>query len=265
MDGSQTPLDQRKENIDVTPGTNENVSTDNSDDKEPTVSEDSEKELEKPRFSSETRDNTSASNTGGESDIYAKHVTYNEEGEAIYTDPETKCKYTWSNERNEWVAMESSESNPYENEHYRWCKETNQWIPKLEVSAEKSATETEFYKWDENSKQWIPKTQSANVTYSFEDDVHTYTDADGVKFFWDTEKNAWFPKIDDDFMARYQMNYGFIDNNSKPTEGSQGDVISERSNATTGDESKEKGHPSGGALKRKAQADPPSEWKQFLI
>lgn len=42
----------------------------------------------------------------------------------------------------------------------------------------------------------------------------TYTDKDGVEFFWDATKSAWFPKIDDDFMARYQMNYGFIDNTS---------------------------------------------------
>ncbi|GJQ68277.1 hypothetical protein Trydic_g16873 [Trypoxylus dichotomus] len=51
--------------------------------------------------------------------------------------------------------------------------------------------------------------------YGFEDDTYTYTDADGVKYFWDKEKYAWFPKIDDNFMAQYQMNYGFVDNTTK--------------------------------------------------
>ena len=37
-----------------------------------------------------------------------------------------------------------------------------------------------------------------------------YKDAnDGMVYEWDAAKNAWFPRIDDDFMAVYQMNYGF--------------------------------------------------------
>ncbi|XP_013421512.1 HIV Tat-specific factor 1 homolog isoform X1 [Lingula anatina] len=36
----------------------------------------------------------------------------------------------------------------------------------------------------------------------------TYTDKDGTVFEWDEDKKAWFPKIDDDFLAQYQMNYG---------------------------------------------------------
>ncbi|KAK9696194.1 RNA recognition motif [Popillia japonica] len=65
------------------------------------------------------------------------------------------------------------------------------------------------YQWDKAEEKWIPK---VSAEYGFEDDTHTYTDADGVKFFWDKEKNAWFPKINDDFMAKYQMSYGFVDN-----------------------------------------------------
>ncbi|XP_045197517.1 HIV Tat-specific factor 1-like isoform X2 [Mercenaria mercenaria] len=33
-------------------------------------------------------------------------------------------------------------------------------------------------------------------------------DPDGTVYEWDTEKQAWFPKIDSDFIAQYQMNYG---------------------------------------------------------
>lgn len=65
------------------------------------------------------------------------------------------------------------------------------------------------YEWNKQKEEWV----SVNsVTYGFEDDTHTYTDADGTKYFWDKDKNAWFPKINDDFMAQYQLNYGFIDN-----------------------------------------------------
>ncbi|CAH1113373.1 unnamed protein product [Psylliodes chrysocephalus] len=65
------------------------------------------------------------------------------------------------------------------------------------------------YTWDTEKNEWVLKN---NVEYGFEDDTHVYTDAEGVKYFWDKDKNAWFPKIDDDFMARYQMSYGFVDN-----------------------------------------------------
>ncbi|XP_030750103.1 HIV Tat-specific factor 1-like [Sitophilus oryzae] len=69
------------------------------------------------------------------------------------------------------------------------------------------------YQWDTDKNEWVPR---SNVTYEYEDDTHVYTDKDGTKFFWDREKNAWFPKVDDDFMAHYQMNYGF--NNQTDTE-----------------------------------------------
>ncbi|CAH1994876.1 unnamed protein product [Acanthoscelides obtectus] len=64
------------------------------------------------------------------------------------------------------------------------------------------------YQWDKDKDEWVLK----NVTYGFEDDTHVYTDSDGVKYFWDKEKSAWFPKVDEEFMAMYQMNYGFVDN-----------------------------------------------------
>ncbi|XP_051764014.1 HIV Tat-specific factor 1 isoform X2 [Ctenopharyngodon idella] len=42
------------------------------------------------------------------------------------------------------------------------------------------------------------------------DDPFTYVDPeDGTVYDWDHEKRAWFPKINDDFIAAYQANYGF--------------------------------------------------------
>jgi len=34
-------------------------------------------------------------------------------------------------------------------------------------------------------------------------------DKDGLTYEWDDEKKAWFPALGEDFMAMYQLNYGF--------------------------------------------------------
>merc|ERR550519_732221 len=53
--------------------------------------------------------------------------------------------------------------------------------------------------------------------------VSTYTDPqDGVVYELDPIKNAWFPKIDEEFMANYQINYGFTkDGVAEPTRPSE--------------------------------------------
>ncbi|XP_058464689.1 HIV Tat-specific factor 1 [Malaya genurostris] len=158
----------------------------------------------------------SVEKSGGNGDKYSDNVTYDEGGKAIYTDPETKYRYEWCKDKNEWIPVASEqatregESNPYENEHYRWCHESNKWIPK------ENPKETEHYRWCEKTNQWIAKEKPTEEdrTYSFEDGVHLYTDKDGAVYFWDEERKAWFPKVDDHFMAVYQLNYGFIDNTS---------------------------------------------------
>ncbi|XP_019866513.2 HIV Tat-specific factor 1 [Aethina tumida] len=76
------------------------------------------------------------------------------------------------------------------------------------------------YQWDKEKNEWVA---AQNVVYGFEDDTHVYTDADGVKYFWDKVKLAWFPKVDDDFMARYQMNYGFTETSTNTEEKPKND------------------------------------------
>ncbi|XP_026753158.2 HIV Tat-specific factor 1 [Galleria mellonella] len=73
------------------------------------------------------------------------------------------------------------------------------------------------YVWDETSNSWTPKSGQdvPGRVYSYENDTHVYTEQDGSKFFWDEEKKAWIPKVDDDFLALYQMSYGFVDNTPK--------------------------------------------------
>ncbi|CAH2046051.1 unnamed protein product, partial [Iphiclides podalirius] len=68
------------------------------------------------------------------------------------------------------------------------------------------------YLWNKETNSWDPNKDVPNRVYSFENDTHVYTEADGSKFFWDDEKKAWIPKVDDEFLAYYQMSYGFVDN-----------------------------------------------------
>ncbi|OWF41338.1 HIV Tat-specific factor 1-like [Mizuhopecten yessoensis] len=44
--------------------------------------------------------------------------------------------------------------------------------------------------------------------------IKTKVDEDGTEYEWDDGKKAWFPKIDDDFIARYQMGYGIAEADS---------------------------------------------------
>ncbi|CAH2233166.1 HIV Tat-specific factor 1 [Pararge aegeria] len=68
------------------------------------------------------------------------------------------------------------------------------------------------YTWNKESNSWDPKAEVPGRTYTYENDTHVYTEADGSKSFWDAEKKAWLPKVDDEFLAYYQMSYGFVDN-----------------------------------------------------
>ncbi|KAG6795848.1 HIV Tat-specific factor 1 [Apis mellifera caucasica] len=114
----------------------------------------------------------------------------------IYNDPTNNVTYKFDQEKNEWVVKNTEEINV------------------------------------KNSNDNESKTQEG--VFGFENDTHTYTDPnDGSVYFWDKEKNAWFPKVDEDFMARYQMSYGFTDTNrieTKPVQQfqSQGKVDKEK-------------------------------------
>lgn len=89
------------------------------------------------------------------------------------------------------------------------------------------------YTWCHDSKSWIKKateeaeTDAPSKVYSYENDMHVYTDPDGSKYFWDVEKKAWIPKVDDDFLAYYQMSYGFVDNTTKEDSKTESDKKSE--------------------------------------
>ncbi|XP_068619048.1 17S U2 SnRNP complex component HTATSF1 [Battus philenor] len=73
-------------------------------------------------------------------------------------------------------------------------------------------TSQQKYLWNHETNSWDPNNETPNRVYSYENDTHVYTEADGSKFFWDEDKKAWIPKVDDEFLAYYQMSYGFVDN-----------------------------------------------------
>lgn len=138
---------------------------------------------------------------------YEKFITYDENGTAIYTDPSSNQQFVFDREKGQWISKSdngefSTGTNIYENEHYRWCAQTQRWILK-------NAVENDYYNWNAEKNEWEPKTQCTNTSSILKDDQK---DSD---YFWDEEKKAWFPKIDDDFIAIYQTNYGFVDNTSE--------------------------------------------------
>lgn len=91
------------------------------------------------------------------------------------------------------------------------------------------------YEWCKEKEEWILRA----TTYEFEGDTHVYTDKDGVKFFFDKEKGAWFPKLDDEFMARYQMNYGFTETKDETLENKKVDKPEDTPKEEEKDESKQ--------------------------
>lgn len=171
----------------------------------------------------------------------SENVSYDENGDAIFSDPATNYKYKWCKEGKQWKPME--------NEHYKWCSETSKWIPK-------ATTENEFYRWCERTSQWVPKMEGKeDLVYGYDEkeSCHTYTDKDGAVFFYDNERKAWIPKVDDDFLAVYQMNYGFVDNTTKEPEKLP-DVATPTQPEPSNEESAET---SNNAKKRKAPVEPP--------
>lgn len=76
----------------------------------------------------------------------------------VYKDPKTNVTYKFDQEKNEWVVKETEET-----------------------KADSSGTN---------------EVKAREGTFGFENDTHTYTDPnDGSVYFWDKEKNAWFPKV----------------------------------------------------------------------
>ncbi|KRT80810.1 RNA binding protein, partial [Oryctes borbonicus] len=113
------------------------------------------------------------------------------------------------------IITETTSATVDNNEPHQNIKENSNLADIQQLNTNSTLKTDDSSTIENNDKGFDNQTCNAEVQYGFEDDAYIYTDSDGVKFFWDKERNAWFPKINDDFLAQYQMNYGFVDYTSK--------------------------------------------------
>jgi len=118
---------------------------------------------------------------------------------------------------------------------HRWNQEKNAWedVGKVDDDEEgDESEEDETMSAEERKARQYRKRKAApwfqaQAEKKIEKDpvtgISTYTDPqDGVVYELDPVKNAWFPKIDEEFMANYQINYGFTkDGVAEPTRPSE--------------------------------------------
>ncbi|XP_046753611.1 HIV Tat-specific factor 1 homolog isoform X2 [Diprion similis] len=148
---------------------------------------------------------------------YEKHLSY-EGSLCIYTEPGTGRQLIWNTEQNAWVARadENNSHNESKSDNSNEPVKTGGEIHEASRSENDLDSETvgaESVK--DATERTGPEAAVPGGIYGFEGDTHTYTDPnDGSVYIWDREKNAWFPKVDDEFLARYQMSYGFTDSST---------------------------------------------------
>ena len=174
--------------------------------------------------------------------------------DCFFTDPSSGVRYKWSGDSNSWVntvtGEKQSSSAPattdnaitqnykmedgtyvyvdrLTNKKHKWNLETKEWdvVENNEVEEEDESEEDEnMSEADRKARQYrkrkaAPGWDESNYEKDPQTGVTTYKDPkDGMVYEYDTAKKAWFPKIDSDFMAVYQLNYGFTaDGTPEPT------------------------------------------------
>ncbi|XP_065332450.1 17S U2 SnRNP complex component HTATSF1 isoform X2 [Cloeon dipterum] len=112
---------------------------------------------------------------------------YEFDGETyVYTDKESGVRYRWNQAENKWMNAEGSS-----------CQDK---------TAAGSIVSNTGPEGDPVSQQ----------NYRYEDGVAIYTDPkDGTEYEWDKLKNSWMPRVDEVFIARYQLNYGFTEESKR--------------------------------------------------
>ena len=181
-----------------------------------------------------------------------------ENNNIVYTDPDTKHQYILNLSKTDWVLKTESDSveNKYDFDgttyfhtnndgvRYKWDLNTSEWIlddPKNNKNSsisnknDKSPVieEDEESEEDENTtdadrkRRQFRKRKAAPdwgkqgiYTTDSETGAQLYKESGdgGMTYEWDVSKKAWFPRINEDFMAHYQMNYGFTpDGEYQPT------------------------------------------------
>uniref|UniRef100_A0A0K8SSD9 17S U2 SnRNP complex component HTATSF1 n=1 Tax=Lygus hesperus TaxID=30085 RepID=A0A0K8SSD9_LYGHE len=153
------------------------------------------------------------------------------DGKCFYTDPNTGTKLEWNETAKQWAPVEDLSKN-YEVKdgcyyytdsnsgvRYKWNTGTNNWDVTDAATHKGDENDDDSEEFDEDDdtvdkkvKKNVARQDMSDGIYGMDGDNRTYTDPkDGTVYVWDVKKNAWFPKVDDDFLAQYQMNYGFTD------------------------------------------------------
>jgi HIV Tat-specific factor 1 len=113
----------------------------------------------------------------------------------IYKDEKTGQVLEWNLEAKEWRA-----------------KDTSTGIATSRPPKIKRHNSDEEFDSDDSAEEKLLEQKKADINHHvtvLSNGVKTYTDpADGTVFEWDEDKKAWFPKLDDEFIARYQLSYG---------------------------------------------------------
>ena len=173
--------------------------------------------------------------------------------DCFYTEPSSGVRYKWSSDSNSWVNTKTGEQqvsaaqdnvantqqnykmedgtyvyvDRLTNKKHKWNLETKEWdtVENTEEEEEDESEEDENMSEVERKERQYRKRKAApgwdecNYEKDPNTGVTTYKDPkDGMVYEYDAEKKAWFPKIDSDFMAVYQLNYGFTaDGTPEPT------------------------------------------------
>ncbi|KAF2361046.1 RNA recognition motif domain [Trinorchestia longiramus] len=133
--------------------------------------------------------------------------------DAFYRDNSTSSVFKLNKETNEWCLMKpgkkrkkriSSKSTAGGDEEF----DTDSSDDDGECGYESEETE------DAVSGD-VPPGYNKDPSISFEDGSFIKRDKDGMMYDWDKHRRAWFPKLDETFMAKYQMSYGFNPDGSK--------------------------------------------------
>jgi len=158
---------------------------------------------------------------------------YSYEGEVcIYTDPQSKVQYTWDTQTNDWKTREAAKDYAFDGKTYlhtdqsgvrhKWNLEKNEWeVVEADEESEEDDDTTEEQKKARRYRKRLaaPGWNQGNSTKDPETGATTYkNEEDGMVYEWDADKKAWFPKMDEEFMAQYQLSYGFTkDGEPQPT------------------------------------------------
>jgi len=225
-----------------TPATDKQNEEQTKKEEETINSENENKDNDKPVEIKETSEK-SASETNNEDKNDTDGVDYEYEGEEVfYTDKTTKVRYRWDIEKNSWVSQDGQTSVPptqYSSENYifdgdtyyyrdnqgikhKWNQTKNEWEEQEE--SEESEEDDNTTEEQRKARQYRKRKAAPGWTdKKYEKDAVTgktiYRDpVDNMVYEFDEDKKAWFPQIGEEFMAAYQLNYGFDnEGESKPT------------------------------------------------